>query len=273
MRARSLLVVAAFAVAATGLAAGPAVARSSVEQLLINGAPTTNGVSSLDPSLSVDVNLVYPDQLELDNLSTKAGAHITEMDGGVGPGGEFSMFRDKYDSSVACGPGSASRPPPEPFFSCGLANPPNQGIGDGRSSFFTYSFTPPAYVDYFNWVDVWFDYANVGKTCRPPGFASDFRSGPVAVAADNCTPPSGSRIASAQVNQSAHTALFRFAARGTKTFVCELIRNGTLMFRHSCNSPKPYANRLDAGKYTFLVWGVDHGGSDPIPAFKHFKLS
>ena len=88
--------------------------------------------------------------------------------------------------------------------------------------------------------------------------------------ADNCTPPSHTRITDAKIK--AKTALFRFKARLATSFWCELIRNNQVMFNRSCHSPKPYANPLPPGKYIFLVSGVNRGGMDSTAAVKKFTI-
>jgi hypothetical protein len=96
----------------------------------------------------------------------------------------------------------------------------------------------------------------------------------IAKAADaNCTPPSHTKITVAKINQNKHTAFFKFTAKGTKKFTCELTRNGQRMYYAPCQSPKPYANKLKKGTYVFYVDGANPGGADPHPAKKKFTLS
>jgi hypothetical protein len=95
---------------------------------------------------------------------------------------------------------------------------------------------------------------------------------PFARVADNCTPPSHTKITQASVNHQKHTAFFRFTAKGTKKFVCELIHNGHRMLYRSCTSPKPYASPLPKGQYIFIVDGTNQGGVDPKPARFTFSL-
>jgi hypothetical protein len=89
--------------------------------------------------------------------------------------------------------------------------------------------------------------------------------------ADKCTPPSNTRITQAKINRN--TAFFRFSARLATRFECELLRNGKIMFRRSCQSPKPYANRLPRGTYKFVVRGINRAGIDRRPAQKSFTIS
>ena len=103
--------------------------------------------------------------------------------------------------------------------------------------------------------------------------AASFRSA-IAEAADaNRTPPSHTKITVAKINQHKHTALFKFTAKGTKQFTCELTRNGQRLYSAPCRSPKPYANKLKSGTYVFYVDGTNQGGTDPHPAKKKFSLS
>ena len=95
----------------------------------------------------------------------------------------------------------------------------------------------------------------------------------IAKAADaNCTPPSHTKITVAKINEKKQTAFFKFKAKGTKNFTCELTRNGKRLHYAKCRSPKPYANKLKKGKYVFYVDGTNQGGTDPHPAKKKFTI-
>jgi hypothetical protein len=89
---------------------------------------------------------------------------------------------------------------------------------------------------------------------------------------DKCTPPSHTKITQAKINKNKHTAFFKFKAKGTKKFTCELLRNGRRLYYAPCHSPKPYASKLKKGKYVFYVDGTNQGGTDPHPAKKKFTL-
>jgi len=103
--------------------------------------------------------------------------------------------------------------------------------------------------------------------------AASFSSA-IATAADaKCTRPSHTKITVAKINQNKHTAWFKFTAKGTKKFTCELTRNGQRLYYAPCQSPKPYANKLKKGTYVFVVDGTNQGGTDPHPAKKKFSLS
>jgi hypothetical protein len=57
-----------------------------------------------------------------------------------------------------------------------------------------------------------------------------------------------------------------WSAGGPWNFQTQLIRTGKIMFRRTSNSPKPYANPLPRGSYQFVVAGLNHAGSDAVPA-------
>jgi hypothetical protein len=89
----------------------------------------------------------------------------------------------------------------------------------------------------------------------------------------NCTPPSHTKITVATINNNKHTAFFKFTAKGTKKFICELTRNAQRLYYAPCHSPKPYATKLKKGTYVFRVDAINQGGTDPHPAKKKFTLS
>jgi hypothetical protein len=102
---------------------------------------------------------------------------------------------------------------------------------------------------------------------------ASFGSAIAETAEANCTPPSDTKITVAKINHNKQTALFKFTAKGTKKFTCELLRNGQRLYYAPCHSPKPYASKLKKGKYVFYVDGTNQGGTDPHPARKKFTLS
>jgi hypothetical protein len=89
--------------------------------------------------------------------------------------------------------------------------------------------------------------------------------------------PSRTTIGKAKINATKHTASFNFSARGARGFQCELIRPTRKRHRQpkptfgSCRSPKTYRH-LNAGKYKFLVRGVNSTGADRTPARKVFTI-
>ena len=148
---------------------------------------------------------------------------------------------------------------------------PYGGVRPNDYAIFSYqqrtSGSSPAQIQSFN---VEFNAGTFTPCSGPygpgPGAARD-----AARAADPCTPPSHTRITQATIN--GNTAFFRFAARHATSFECVLVRNRHVMFRRSCHSPKPYANPLPRGNYTFIVTGVNRGGLDRKPAIKKFTVN
>jgi hypothetical protein len=102
---------------------------------------------------------------------------------------------------------------------------------------------------------------------------ASFRSAIAEAAGANCTPPSHTKIAVAKIDHNKHTAFFKFTAKGTKKFICELTRNAQRLYYAPCHSPKPYATKLKKGTYVFRVDAINQGGTDPHPAQKKFTLS
>ncbi len=89
--------------------------------------------------------------------------------------------------------------------------------------------------------------------------------------------PTHSKITKAKIDAHRHTASFSFSARGASRFQCELVPSPKKGHKKprvtfgSCRSPKTYKH-LKAGKYTFLVRGVDSAGGDRTPARKTFAI-
>lgn len=73
------------------------------------------------------------------------------------------------------------------------------------------------------------------------------------------------------------SAKLSFGAQGVTGFQCELIapaRKGHKQPKPkfgACGSPESYMH-MKAGKYTFLVRGVNVAGVDPTPARKTFTI-
>lgn len=96
----------------------------------------------------------------------------------------------------------------------------------------------------------------------------------IAHVADNCTPPSNTKITSAKIQ--GNKAFFTFKAKGATGYRCTLVQAKTkkLMFSAPCNNGrKPYANGLPAGKYAFEVTGTNGAGYDKRPAVRVFHMS
>jgi hypothetical protein len=162
-------------------------------------------------------------------------------------------------------------------FGFGWGDGCSQDLGDGFNCLAPFGITPQEYG---------FDFTASSFSSGLGDIQVSFPSTPcinkaaasfataIAEAADaNCTPPSHTKITVAKINQSKHTAFFKFTAKGTKQFTCELTRNGQRLYSAPCHSPKPYANKLKKGKYVFYVDATNQGGTDPHPAKKKFTLS
>jgi hypothetical protein len=92
--------------------------------------------------------------------------------------------------------------------------------------------------------------------------------GPLAKAADRCTPPSRTRITQATIKSN--SASFRFKGRLAKRFQCVLYWGHRRVLNSSCHSPK--SGTLPSGHYKFEVFGVNRAGFDPKPATKSFSI-
>ena len=90
-------------------------------------------------------------------------------------------------------------------------------------------------------------------------------------------PPSHTKIAKASISSGKHSAKFSFGAQAATGFQCELIAPAKKGHKQpkpkfgACGSPKSYAH-MKAGRYTFLVRGVNAAGVDPTPARKTFTI-
>jgi hypothetical protein len=98
------------------------------------------------------------------------------------------------------------------------------------------------------------------------------QTGSDAIVADNCAPPGPTKITMTEIDQHKRTASFRYKANRAQHYMCELIHNQKLKYRARCGSTKNYANPLDRGQYTFIVWGVNAGGGSARAAVKKFKV-
>jgi hypothetical protein len=188
---------------------------------------------------------------------------------GGGSGGWFQgafEYYDSFGSSVGCQPPDGPRISCFPYWTYG----PEGGV------------YPPAM--FIRWVasdrdnhaglqsvDVEFNFGDAISPCAGPAAPGGGSAAASARVAGACTPPSHTKITTAKIHRN--TAFFRFTARHATSFECALLRNKRIMFRHSCHSPKPYANSLPHGHYEFVVTGVNHAGIDRKSAIKKFTIN
>jgi hypothetical protein len=155
----------------------------------------------------------------------------------------------------------------------------SNGLQPGQSATITYPTNAPGSL----WsVSVNFDYDDLYLRCRPDGAGSDlafrwdFSELASAVAggyASNCAPPSKVRITAMHIDNAKHTASFhQTASGGAHSFGCELIRNGRVMFDHTCGASKAYSKRLPSGHYVYEVWGVNKSGVSADFAVARFTI-
>jgi hypothetical protein len=281
-RAGRLLSAAMLAVLALATIAAAQAAAEPIGSVSINGAPARQCGSKGPPLATADycvgsaplVTILLPYQntgaqlpderdMAVKNDETDGFDEITAIDATINPGPGGAAFAAASTDSplgpVQCNPGSGptlkcSTFPAQRGFSAGLLYHLIQNQRD--------------YHGGLQSVNVEFNYGNAISPCAGPaapgGSASDART------ADNCTPPSHTKITQAKIKRN--SALFRFTARHAASFECELIRNKQVMFRHSCHSPKPYASPLPRGQYTFVLTAVNRAGMDPKPAKKKFTI-
>jgi thymidylate synthase ThyX len=92
--------------------------------------------------------------------------------------------------------------------------------------------------------------------------------------------PHDTTVTHATIRSKRRRALFTFAAAGSTSFQCALVKprqdarhhkKPKLEFR-GCTPPKSYKH-LEHGRYTFEVRGVSSTGTvDPKPAIRKFKI-
>jgi hypothetical protein len=202
------------------------------------------------------------------NDETDGFDEITEIDATLSQNIQDARFKGAFNDSeqvghVGCAPDSGFTikcpiaVPAQRGFSASVAYSLRNRVNDGVN-----------YNGGLQSLSIQFNYGGAISPCAGP--AAPGGSASQARAADNCTPPSHTRITKAQIKS--HSAFFRFKARHASSFECELLRNNKVMFRHSCHSPKPYASRLPRGRYVFILTGVNRAGVDPKPAKKKFTI-
>lgn len=270
------------------LAAPPAGAKS----ILIDHFATTPPPSGLQVQVTPGSN----DDFTVTNpQSNGPGEVITSMLVNVGPiegtqGFSASGPPTRADGSTTQGPNGTCGPDAPPNVvvdgsdvsssaTCDLADDTAAtsagAILPGESQ--TFSFVPafprsPFLNNPRNWVMYFnFNFSNLPAGCRPT-IASDFASAFAGTIAGNCTTPTHTTITKAKINKKRRTVSFQLKAKGATGFVCELVRNGKVMFHKSCGHQKAYTNPLPAGSYDFTAAGVNHVGEDQNPASYAFTI-
>lgn len=270
------------------LAASPAAARTiTIDQFATT--PTPSG-------LQVQVTPGSNDTFTVTNpQSNGPGEVITSMHVDVGPiegteGFSASGPPTRADGSTTPGPNGTCGPDAPPnivvdgsdvssFATCDLADDTaatsTGAILPGESQ--TFSFAPafprsPYLNNPRSWVmNFDFDFSNLPASCRPT-IASDSTNAVDARIAEDCTTPTHTTITKAKIDQKHRTASFQLKAKDATGFVCQLVRNGKVMFRKGCGHQKVYANPLPAGSYGFTAVGVNHVGTDQNPASFAFTI-
>jgi hypothetical protein len=249
--------------------------------LLLGGAPawatsipsvTINGVPQAQSKIQVTVGTNNQDsRLAIFNTASNgSGNAITSVSGVLAPGGPplgYATFNSPLPDgetlwgndyiSLSCTVNSGTT------FQCsGL----NVQPGDEQTIFLVAS-NPSQSLSDFQSVDVEINNGTLGAC---PTNDAIF----VAHAADNCSPPSHTKITSAKIEGD--KAFFTFKAQNATGYRCELVQAKTkkLMFDAPCDSgSKPYSHSLPAGKYAFVVTGTNAAGYDKLPAVKVFTAT
>ena len=270
------------------LAAPPAGAMSILIDQFATSPPPSGLHVQVTPGSNDDFTVTNPQ-------SNGSGEVITSMHVGIGPiegteGFSASGPPTRADGSTTPGPNGTCLPDPPPnivfdgsdistWATCDLADDTaatsTGAILPGESQTFSFvpafprspfSNNPRTWVMYFN-----FNFSNLPESCRPT-IVSDFTSAFTGTIADNCITPTHTRITKAKIDPKHRTASFQLKAKGATGFVCQLIRNGKVMFHKSCGHQKAYTNPLPAGSYSFSAAGVNHVGQDQNPASFDFTL-
>jgi hypothetical protein len=191
--------------------------------------------------------------------------------------------------AVGVGPGSvyyANRQDPAPTAIHGVSTTGGGVFGDaatgvkspcgiaihGSTLYWTGDTVPPASAAGLVGA-VPLDANNIPGTPNP-NLVVGLRAGPCGIAVNDLpVSPPNTRITQAAINSHKGNAAFKFKAVGSATgFQCELERKHKEVRFKKCASPKRYKH-LTAGKYKFEVRAVGHGGRDPSPAKKKFRIS
>ncbi len=207
------------------------------------------------------------------NDETDGFDEITGVSANINPGpSDQARFRGAFSDGpaghIACNPGSGLTIKCATFpTQRGSIDAIDYNLVDTRGNAFDFN------TGYgLRSLSVEFNYGSAISPCAgpaapggQPGSASD-----EARVADACIPPSHTRITKATIKRN--TAFFRFTAQRATSFQCQLLRNGRVLFRKSCRSPKQYANPLPRGNYVFILTAVNRAGIDPRPAGWKFTI-
>ena len=271
-----------------GLAASPAGARSILIDQFATSPPPSGLKVQVSPGADNSFTVTNPQ-------SNGAGEVITSMHVDVGPiegteGFSASGPPTRADGSTTQGPNGTCAPDPPPnvvqdgsdvssYATCDLADDTAGtsagAILPGESQ--TFSFVPafprsPFLNNSRNWVMYFnFNFSNLPANCRP-AISNNFTNAFAGRIADDCTTPTHTTITRAKINQNRRTASFQLKAKGASGFVCQLVRNGKVMFHKTCGHQKVYANPLPAGSYGFTAVGLNHVGYDQNPASFAFTI-
>jgi hypothetical protein len=277
LSAALLSVLVVVAIAAAPAAADPigGVRINGIGALPCGGAADTTGNYCVGSAPLVTVTLAQfpggnPDErlLKVRNDETDGSDAITQLTASIDPASS-NGFRAGFYWEGPAPPTDATT------YRCGGEGTPEMrcpfatGVGRGHDFDLEYVLKRD-YSSGLQNLDVEFNYGKAISPCAGPAAPFPGQARDTARAADACTPPSHTKITEAKINRN--TAFFRFTGRHASSFECELLRNKKVMFRHSCNSPKPYANPLPRGNYVFIVTGVNRAGTDHVSAVKKFTV-
>ena len=270
------------------LAASPAGATSVLIDQFATSPPPSGLKVQVTPGSNDDFTVTNPQSNGSGEVITSMHVHVGPIEGSEGFSASGPPTR--ADGSTTQGPNGTCAPDPPPnivqdgsdvssYATCDLADDTaatsTGAILPGESQ--TFSFVPafprsPSLTNPRNWVIyVNFNFSNLPANCRPT-IMSDFSNAVFGRIADDCITPTHTTITQAKINQKRRTASFQLKAKRATGFVCQLVRNGKVMFHKSCGHQKVYANPLPAGSYGFTAVGVNRVGDDQNPASFAFTI-
>lgn len=270
MRVGRSAVTAGLSCAAFLLVGGASAWADSTPSITINGMPEAQ--SKIQVSVSYQPYQQAGGTLTISNSgSNGAGNTITGVSGVASPG-QSPLGYATFNSPLPPGdtlqgvnyvPIGCNVPSDTSFQCSGLSVQP----GDQQTIFVTTADPSQGTVSGFQSLDIQINNGKVGACPQQDAIFA-------AHVADNCNPPSNTKITSAKIQ--GNKAFFTFKAKGATGYRCTLVqaKSKKLMFNAPCNNGrKPYANGLPAGKYAFEVWGTNGAGYDKRPAVRVFTAS